>query len=240
MQTAIFFESLEEIYGRIYRSLNPHASLREVSVRFRKYANANSRIRLERDRLAVDISDVLKEAPAPIQEALAILLISKLLRRRPDPTSLAQYQGYLNSATLQNAVQTVKRERGRKAMSHPSGAFFDLIHIFNSLNGRYFEGKLRMPAIGWSLRASRSTLGHYDPAHHAIVISNVLDSVRSSSLIVSYVLFHELLHTIYPAESRSSRRCVHTPEFKAAEKRFEYYDEAVAALKRFVATVPGS
>ncbi len=240
MQTAIFFESLEEIYGRIFKSLNPRANLQEVSVRFRRYANANSRIRLDRDRLAVDISDVLKEAPAPIQEALAILLVSKLLRKRPDPRSVAQYQRYVNTARVQGAVTTAKRERGRKAMRHPSGEFFDLITIFNDLNCRYFEGKLQAPAMGWSLRGSRSTLGHYDPAHHAIVLSCLLDSAESSYLIVSYVLFHELLHTVYPAESRTARRCVHTAEFKAAEKRFEDYDAARTALKRFLATVPSS
>jgi hypothetical protein len=240
VQTAIFFESLEEIYGRIFKSFNPRANLQEVSVRFRRYANANSRIRLDRDRLAVDISDVLKEAPAPIQESLAILLVSKLLRKRPDPRSVAQYQRYVNTARVQSAVATAKRERGRKAMRHPSGEFFDLIPIFNALNCRYFEGKLQAPAIGWSLRGSRSTLGHYDPAHHAIVLSGLLDSAESSYLIVSYVLFHELLHTVYPAESRTARRCVHTAEFKAAEKRFENYDAARAALRRFLATVSSS
>ncbi|MFL6452251.1 MAG: M48 family peptidase [Bryobacteraceae bacterium] len=240
MQSAIFFESLEEIYGRIYRSLNPRANLREVSVRFRKYANANSRIRLDRDRLAVDISDVLKEAPAPIQEALAILLVSKLLRRTPDPLSLAQYQRYVSTARVQDALQTVKRERGRKAIRHPSGEFFDLNKIFEDLKTRYFGGRLRKPTIGWSLRGSRSTLGHYDPAHDAVVLSSVLDSAECSYLIVSYVLFHELLHTIYPAESRSARRCVHTAEFKAAEKQFEDREAAIAALKKFLGSMPGN
>jgi len=238
VQTAIFFESLEEIYGRIYRSLNPRANLREVSVQFRKYANANSRIRLDRDRLAVDISDVLREAPAPIQEALAILLVSKLLRKRPDPGCVAQYQRYVNTARIQDALQTAKRERGRKTMRHPAGEFFDLNEIFKDLNGRYFSGKLRMPTMGWSLRPSRSTLGHYDPAHDAVVISCLLDSAESSDLIVSYVLFHELLHTIFPAESRIARRCVHTAEFKAAEKSFEGYEAATTALKRFLASIP--
>jgi hypothetical protein len=240
VQTAIFFESLEEIYGRIYRWLNPRANLREVSVRFRKYANANSRIRLDRDRLAVDISDVLQGAPAPIHEALAILLISKLLRRIPDPLSVAQYQRYVNTAQVQHALRSAKRERGRKAMGHPSGAFFDLNQVFNDLNMRYFEGKLRKPAMGWSLRSSRSTLGHYDPAHDAIVVSRLLDTAESSYLIVSYVLFHELLHTIHPAESRTSRRCVHTTEFKMAEKQFEDYDRAIAALKKFLGRIPSS
>ena len=238
VHTAIFFESLEEIYGRIYRALSPRTNLHDVSVRFRRYANANSRIRLDRDRLAVDISDVLKEAPAPIQEALAILLVSKLLRRRPDPTSLAQYQRYVNSQRVQDALRTVKRERGRKAIRHPSGSFFDLNQIFTDLNQRYFDGKLQAPIIGLSLRASRSTLGHYDPAHDAIVISSLLDSAECSYLIVSYVMFHELLHTVYPAESRSSRRCVHTAELKAAKKRFDRYDEALSALKQFLARIP--
>lgn len=240
MQTAIFFESLEEIYGRIYRSLNPRANLREVSVRFREYANANSRIRLDRDRLAVDISDVLREAPAPIQEALAILLVSKLLRKRPDPGCVAQYQRYVRTARIQDALQTAKRERGRKTMRHPAGEFFDLNEIFKDLNSRYFEGQLRMPTMGWSLRRSRSTLGHYDPAHDAVVISNLLDSAESSYLIVSYVLFHELLHTVFPAESRTARRCVHTAEFKAAEKSFKDFGAATTALKKFLAGVAGS
>jgi hypothetical protein len=239
VQTAIFFETLEEIYGRIYRSMNPRAYLREVSVRFRKYANANSRIRLDRERLAIDISDVLREAPAPIQEALAILLVSKLLRKKPDPACVAQYQRYVNTARIQDALQAAKRERGRKSMRHPSGDFFDLNQIFNDLNIQYFDGKLRMPTVGWSLRRSRSTLGHYDPAHDAVVISSLLDSAESSYLMVSYVLFHELLHTVFPAESRTARRCVHTAEFKAAEKRFGGYEAATRALKKFLGGIPG-
>src|SRR5205085_1265608 len=166
----------------------------------------------------------------PIQEALAIVLVSKLLRGRPDPMSLAQYQRYVSTARVQHALQTVKRERGRKVMRAASGAFFDLNQIFNDLNCRYFDQELRMPTIGWSLRRARSTLGHYDPVHDAIVISRLLDSPESSYLIVSYVLFHELLHTVYPTESGSSRRCVHTAEFKTAEKRFVDYDAAVAAV----------
>lgn len=240
MQTAIFFESLEEIYRRIYQGLNPRANLREVSVRFRRYANANSRIRLDRDRLAVEISDVLEEAPAPIQESLAILLVSKLLRKRPDPRCVAQYQRYVNTARVQDVLQTVKRERGRKAIRHPAGDFFNLNEIFNDLNHRYFEGELHAPTMGWSLRHSRSTLGHYDPAHNTVVISSLLDSSESSYFIVSYVLFHELLHTVHPAESRTTRRCVHTPEFKAAERQFEGYDAARTALKKFLGAVPSS
>ncbi len=47
-------------------------------------------------------------------------------------------------------------------------------------------------------------------------------------------MFHEMLHLRYPTEHRGSRRCVHTKEFKFAEKQFEEYDQATAELKRFV------
>lgn len=234
METAIFFESVEEIYRRIYHSLNPRSSVRQFSVRFRRYANANSRIRLEHDKLSVDISDVLQEAPAPIQEALATLLVSKLLRKQPDQSSLVCYQRYINSTKVQYALRAAKRERGRKALRDAEGQYFNLNAVFNDLNARYFSGNLRRPMIGWSLRSSRSTLGHYDPAHDTVVISRLLDSAMSSYLIVSYVMFHELLHTIHPAEARTSRRCVHTEAFKEAEKQFENYKEARTAIKLLI------
>jgi hypothetical protein len=47
-------------------------------------------------------------------------------------------------------------------------------------------------------------------------------------------MFHEMLHLRYPTESRGARRCVHTPEFKKAERAFAEYAEAKDALKKLV------
>jgi len=46
------------------------------------------------------------------------------------------------------------------------------------------------------------------------------------------VMFHEMLHLRIPIDHRGARRCVHTPEFKAAEKQFEQLAEAKEMLKR--------
>jgi hypothetical protein len=51
-------------------------------------------------------------------------------------------------------------------------------------------------------------------------------------LAVEYVMFHEMLHLRYPVEHRGARRCVHTPEFKQAEKQFIGLKEAKEHLKR--------
>jgi predicted metal-dependent hydrolase len=87
------------------------------------------------------------------------------------------------------------------------------------------------PALGWSSRPSRTTLGHYDPAHNAIVLSRLLDSPEAPRLVVEYVMFHEMLHLRFPVEHLGARRRVHTREFKQAEREFPGLDAAKRGIK---------
>ncbi|HEX4168649.1 MAG TPA: SprT-like domain-containing protein [Bryobacteraceae bacterium] len=205
-----------------------------VTVHFRKYANANSRIRLEGGCLTVLISDVLEEAPAPVHEALASILLSKLFRRTTSASAAARYRRYLNRADMRRKLELLKQERGRKLVLDPVGAHFNLHEVFEALNLKYFFGLMARPNLGWSVRRSRTTLGHYDPSHNTIVLSNLLDSRGASELIVNYVMFHEMLHLKYPTEHKAARRCVHTREFKRAEAKFEDFHRAKLELSRFL------
>ena len=234
VEAALFFETVEEIYARVFQLLRPRTPLPEILVRYKKYANANSRISLQDGRLLVEMSDLLQPAPAPIQEALASVLLAKLFGKPPDRDCLAQYRHYLNRADVRRNLHSAKRERGRKAYSDPRGAVYDLTNIFSAINEQYFHGLLAAPAMGWSLRPSRTILGHYDPSHHVIVLSRSLDSIEAPESAVRFVMFHEMLHLRYPTESRGARRCVHTPEFKKAERAFAEYAEAKDALKKLV------
>ena len=234
VETALLFESVEQIYARVFRSIKPRTPLPCISVRYRRYANANSRISLRDGHLSVDISDLLETAPAPIQEALASILICKLFRRAPERSALARYRRYLNRADVRRTLHLAKQQRGRKPLRDAKGRVYDLRAIFEDLNFKYFHGLMAQPLLGWSVRPSRSTLGHYDPSHHAIVLSALLDSERTPELVVRFVMFHEMLHLRYPTEHRGARRCVHTRQFKLAEKEFQEYEEATKQLKRFV------
>jgi hypothetical protein len=234
LETALFFETVEQIYERVFRTMKPRTPVPRITVRFRKYANPNSRIRLENGRLYADISDLLESAPAPIQEALAFILISKLYRKTPPAGIVARYRRYLNRGDVRRTLHLAKQERGRKFYRHPRGHVYDLCAIFEELNFQYFHGLMARPEIGWSHRPSRTTLGHYDPSHHVIVLSALLDSEKVPELLVKYVMFHEMLHLRYPAEHRGARRCIHTKEFKQAERKFQDYKKAIAELKRFV------
>ena len=236
VESALFFESIEQIYKRVFRTIRPRTPVPAIAVRFRKYANANSRIRLSQGKLSVDISDLLEDAPAPVQEALASILISKLFKRPPDTDWMARYRRYLNRADIRRGLSQLKRERGRKSYRDAAGRVHDLCQLFEEINLEYFGGLMARPELGWSLKNSRTALGHYDPCHHVIVLSSILDDAKAPLIAVRYVLFHEMLHLRYPTEHRGARRCVHTSEFKKAEKEFADYEPAKTALRKYLET----
>ncbi len=234
VETALFSETPAQIYQRVFEVLRPRTPVPEISVAFRRFANANSRIRLDGGHLLVEISDLLETAPASIQEALAHILIGKLYRKPAEANFLAQYRRYLNRSDIRSTIQNVKRQRGRKSICQPQGRHYDLEILFEELNREYFGGMMARPRLGWSRREARTTLGHYDPAHHVIVISRLLDSAEAPPLVVRYVMFHEMLHLKHPTQHKGSRRCVHTTDFRRSERLFEGYGEALTELRRFL------
>lgn len=231
LQSAIFFETPEEIVARVFHELRPRTSIPAVRIRFCKFANANSFVRWDEHGLELRISDVLEGAPAPILEALAYLLLTKLLRRPVPKTYAERYRRYLNRKEMRRSLQLVKQTRGRKFVSGPQGDRYNLEEIFEDLNQRFFDGLMARPLLGWSRRPSRVMLGHYDPSHNAIILSRLLDGPRAPHLAVEYVLFHEMLHLRFPVDHRGARRCVHTREFKDAERAFPQLREAKELLK---------
>ena len=232
VESALLFETPEQVFVRVFRTLHPRTAVPRVSVEFCEFANANSFIRLDRGCIQVRLTDVLRDAPAPIVEALAYILISKLYRRAVPRVFSHRYRLYLNRRDVRQRLQALRKERGRKQVTGPNGACHDLVELFEEINMRYFNGLMARPDLGWSLRPSRTTLGHYDPSHHMIVLSKVLDQPHVARLAVEYVMFHEMLHLRYPVEHKGVRRCVHTKEFKHAEKEFKGLKQAKEYLKK--------
>jgi len=231
-QSALFFETPVEIYARVFRDLKPRTALPEIRVEFRRYANANSSIRLESGRLTVRIADVLEGAPAPIVEALAYVLLGKLYRHPVPGIHGRRYRLYLNRREFRQKLQLVRQIRGRKFVSGPEGANFNLEEIFERLNACHFDGLLGRPQLGWSRAPSRSMLGHFDPSHNAIIISRIFDQKGVPQLALEYVMFHEMLHLRFPVDHKGVRRRVHTREFRQAERTFPQLAEAKELLKK--------
>ena len=231
LQSAIFFETPEEIITRVFRELRPRTPVPAVHLKFCKFANANSSVRWDKSGLEFKVTDVLEGAPSDILESLAHILMSKLLRRPSPRTHAERYRRYLNRKEMRRSLQLVKQTRGRKFVSGPKGDFYDLQAIFDDLNQAHFHGLMAQPLLGWSRRPSRVMLGHYDPSHNAIILSRLLDKSSVPRLAVEYILFHEMLHLCFPVEHRGARRCVHTRDFKEAERQFPLLKEAKLLLK---------
>ena len=236
LQSAIFFETPPEIFARVFHELKPRTPVPAIRFQFCKFANANSSVRWDASGLELRITDVLEGAPSAILESLAHILLSKLFRRASPRAHAERYRRYLNRKEMRRSLQLVKQTRGRKFLSGPRGETYNLQTIFDDLNQEHFHGLMAQPLLGWSRRPSRVMLGHYDPSHNAIILSRLLDDPAIPRLAVEYILFHEMLHLRFPVEHRGARRCVHTQEFKQAEKQFPRLPEAKLLLKRICAT----
>ena len=201
VQSTLFFETPAEIYARVFRDLKPRTTPPAIRVEFCRFANADSFVRLTEDGIHVRITDLLEGAPAPVMEALAYILLGKLFRRPVARGYMRIATGsYLNRRDMRRQMHLVRQIRGRKFVSGPAGAHYDLEEIFEELNARFFDGLMGRPLLGWSRRASRCMLGHFDPSHNAIIISRIFDTSKVPRLALEYVMFHEMLHLRYPVD----------------------------------------
>ena len=225
-------DGLLHIFQETYRDLRPRAPFPELRVEFFAFANLNNTIRLREGKLLVRVSDLLEGAPEPVLRAIAHILLAKMYRKPIERDHATRYRRYVSSHDITRKALLVRQMRGRKRIGSAQGRAYDLEAIFDDLNTRFFYGLLARPQMTWSRDHARNHLGHYDPAHNAIVVSRVFDHPRVPRYAVEYILYHEMLHLKHPVKLRGSRRCVHSQEFQAEEKLFPHLDQAKQFLKR--------
>ena len=223
---------LLQIFQDSYRELRPHADVPELAVEFFAFANINNTIRLREGKLLVRLSDILEGAPELVLRSIAHILLAKMYRRPIEQQHAARYHRYVSGRAIMKKAHLVRQMRGRKLLRSAQGHVYDLDAIFDALNVRFFHGMLGRPRMSWSQTGTRSVLGHYDPAHNAIIISRVFDHSAVPLQALEYIVYHEMLHLKHPIKLRGRRRCVHSAEFRAEEKLFPHLDRAKQLLKR--------
>jgi hypothetical protein len=112
------------------------------------------------------------------------------------------------------------------------GRYFDLRAIFESLNEKHFRGRLRGYKVMWGRRRKQRpkeyfVFGTIQEEDRIIRINPLLDQPFVPLWFLKYILYHEMLHSVVPDESRSGgRRRVHTDEFNRREREFPNYRRA--------------
>ena len=203
-----------------------------MHIRFYSFVSINNTIRLRQGELFVRVSDLLEGAPEPVLHAIAHILLAKLYRKPVDRAESARYRRYVAGHDITAKARLIRQIRGRKQIQSASGHQYHLEEIFEDLNRRFFHGLMGRPQLTWSRDHARNRLGHYDPAHNAIVISRVFDHPHVPRFVVEYIVFHEMLHLKHPVKLRGSRRCVHSREFIAEERVFPDLAQAQRFLKQ--------
>ena len=219
-------------FERVFRRLAIRRPVPTFEVEFRAFAGLRSTIHLRDGHARVLISDVLEQAPPLVLEALAEILLAQLFRRRASREARECYLAHVFKPAVRRRIDGARRRRGFKRLLAPEGRFYDLGRIFGELNRRYFQSRLCGIRVGWTARRSRTILGHYDSAHRTISISRWLDSQQAPPFLVEYLVYHEMLHARFPVRRQGHRRVIHSPEFRAAEKQFPKYEQAIRHLKR--------
>ena len=187
------------------------------------------------DEIALTLHGSFLDAPAQVLKALVRFV------RRPEPHLRRRVERLYRRTGLHRvgdgagARRIVLRHRGR---------YFDLKEIFDDLNQRFFEARLRA-FVTWGRRTSARSrsrsihFGSYNWTRQVIRIHPDLDRGFVARNFLESVLFHEMLHVdLGVSRGRDGRRCAHSAEFRRRERAWSGYARAVqwerANLHRFL------
>lgn len=126
----------------------------------------------------------------------------------------------------------IRAEPRRAATLTTRGKCFDLADIFARLNTLYFQDTIRA-RIGWGRHAAKRRrksirLGVYDHRSREIRVHPALDRPDVPLFFVEYIVFHEMLHQVFPSARDSGRHVHHPKAFRDRERAFPRYPAAIA------------
>jgi hypothetical protein len=225
--------NLEPIFRTAHVQLKPRTPVPEIHVEYFPFAGLTHTARFRENRLLIRVSDLFVDAPQPVVQALAVILLAKLYRRQVASDLHDTYRRFILRSEIQERARNARSQRGRQPRAASAlGRWQNLEKRFEGLNAAYFGGQLERPRLTWSRTKSRRILGRYDSTHRTIFISLLFDSPHTPDVVLDYVLYHEMLHIKHPSRAEDCRLVAHTPEFREEERQFAGYRQALAWIKR--------
>lgn len=140
--------------------------------------------------------------------------------------------GKLLDEYIAERQERIRAEARRASALSTRGACFDLAEVFDRLNQLYFQDTIRA-RIGWGRNARRGRrksirLGVYDHRAREIRVHPALDRPDVPLFFVEYIVFHEMLHQVFPSARDSGRHVHHPRAFRDRERAFPRYAAALA------------
>jgi hypothetical protein len=125
----------------------------------------------------------------------------------------------------------IRQESRRDSDLNPRGRCFDLQEMLDRVNREQFQEQIEAK-IGWGRRPGRRRrksirLGVYDHQTREIRVHPALDRPEVPAFFVEFIVFHEMLHQLFPSPSRPGRRVHHPRAFREREKSWPLYAAAM-------------
>ncbi len=111
------------------------------------------------------------------------------------------------------------------------GEHHDLQALLDRWKDRLGPETLKEVKITWGRygRGQRTIrFGSYEFGRRLIRIHPALDQEWVPEAFVEFIVYHELLHALFPPKKGSGRRIVHTREFRQMEEKFPGFEEVMA------------
>ncbi len=226
-------DRLEWLCQSVLQAAFPAFKNMRIDACFYPYIGLTHTIRRKGSTWRIRISDYCRHAPRPVLEAIIMILGCKVMRRKPQRTFLQTYDLFRKDPWISEAVRERRRRRGRKRIAGDAGKHHSLQDICREMNSRYFNSQIEIARIGWGFRKSWRRLGHYDPVHHTITVSPVLDSPAVPGFVVRYIVYHEMLHAVFEDASFRGSQRHHPPEFRRAERAYPDFARAKKFLGEY-------
>ena len=183
----------------------------------------------ERDGvLRARLHHMFLDAPSTVQDALVRFIASSTRGRRDRDASLVV------GRYIDDCSHRIRAARPFLRPLHTQGQSHDLLAVFNAMNKRYFGGTvdalITWGRVGSQRGETRRTLklGSYSATERLIRVHPVLDRGWVPRYFISYIVYHEMLHHVIPAEMSGARRVLHPKQFLLREQLFRDYDRALA------------
>jgi len=199
-----------------------------INVEFYKYTSTTVKILRKKNDITIRFSSRLKKNDVEALKAGGRIMLHRLLKWRPLPVDKVVFNQFSSElAPLENPDVIINR-----LINPPIGNFVNLTDHFKVIVDEYFSSNsLPKLHIGWSRNKVRSYYAHFRKDLDLITFNSALDSVIVPAYVIGYLMYHEILHTIYPARLIGGRLSKHTKEFKQQEKIYPDYANARKWLK---------
>jgi predicted metal-dependent hydrolase len=201
---------------KAYKELFPDKELdREIKIKYSaRFKSYNANVRYTHRQIVFNLSKAWKEVSLEIQIGLIQSLMLKVFKEKKNTLNIELYDKF---------VKNIPK------YSIPTKSDTVLEESFDRMNKEYFFDYMEKPNLVWGQESFRK-LGSYEYATDTIIISTVL---KGESLLLDFVMYHEMLHKDLKFESKNGRNYHHTSEFRKKEKQF-YDKDAEKKLTAFL------